>query len=425
MSVSILRRLFGQRAPSAASLPSRASIRLSFDCLESRLAPATIRVGPADSVQAAVNRAYAGDTIEVLGKHQEQIVIANEPGHSRNNLTIVGIYDRGIIMAPPSMTKTNAVVEVRGAQGVSIKCLTISGPNTGSGDTFYGILVQAGGSAKISHNYITSIADRPLSGAQRGVAIQIGSTLPGTSTGSATITNNVIDRYQKNGIQVSGTGSNAIIEDNTIVGAGPTKLIAQNGIQISNGATARIEDNCISGNSYTPGPFGATGVLLLNPGAVTVHDNTMTKNDIGVFVFRSTAATVIDDNNISGNLLIGVMLDTTKGARITNNITSRNGSGHAAVDGGIAIFNSTGNRIESNVSEANKGAGIFVDADSSGNTLVGNNLNGNTILDADDDSTGAGTVKTGNTWTNNRGKTSGPKGLLTTATKTNRLFCDD
>jgi len=398
---------------------------LLFECLETRLAPATIRVGPADSVQAAINRAYSGDTIEVVSRHQEQIVIVNETGHSRNNLRIVGVNDRSVIVAPPSMKNASAVAEIRGAKDVSINCLTISGPNTGSADTFYGILVHAGGSAKIANNRITNIADKPLSGVQRGVAIQIGSVVPGVSPGSATITHNTIDRYQKNGIQVSGAGSNATIDDNSIVGAGVTTLIAQNGIQVSNGATAKITDNCISGNSYKPGPFGATGILLINPGAVTIADNTLTRNDVGVFVFRSKAAVVLDHNNASGNVLIGIMLDTASGARVVNNTTSKNGSGAAGSDGGVALFASTGNRIEGNKSESNKGAGIFVDSSSNGNTITGNLLNGNTLFDAQDRSTGAGTVKTGNTWTNNRGKTSGPKGLLLAELKENRGWCDD
>ena len=315
------------------------------------------------------------------------------------------------------MSNASAVVEVRGAKDVSIKCLTISGPNTGSADTFYGILVHAGGSAKIANNRITNIADNPLSGVQRGVAIQIGSVVPGVSAGSATITDNVINRYQKNGIQVSGAGSNATIDDNTIAGAGPTTLIAQNGIQISNGATAKITDNCISGNSYKPGPFGATGILLINPGAVTVEENTLTRNDVGIFVFRSKAAVVLAQLPAAG-------VQPVLQPRVVSNTTSKNGSGSADSDGGVALFASTGNRIEGNTSESNKGAGIYVDSSSSGNTINANQLNGNALFDAQDRSTGSGTVKTGNTWTNNRGKTSGPKGLLLTTTKVNRAGCD-
>jgi parallel beta-helix repeat protein len=410
MSFSIVRRLFGRGMASHRS--ARSSVRLHLEGLEARYAPATIRVGPSASVQAAINRAHSGDTIEVIGKHQEQIVIVNEAGHSRNFLKIVGVNDRSIIVAPPSMTNTNAVVEVRGARSVTISCLTISGPNTGTADTFYGILVHAGGSAKIANNRITSIADRPLSGAQRGVAIQVGSTVPGVSPGSATITDNFIDRYQKNGIRVSGAGSNAYIDDNAILGAGPTTLIAQNGIQISDGATAKITDNCISGNVYKPEPFAATGILLLNPGAVTVEENSLTKNDVGVFVFQSKAAVVIDDNYVVGNQLIGILLDTTSGARVTNNYTGRNGSGHAEVDGGISIFASTGNRIEGNTSDFNKGAGIYVHSDSVGNTFNNNRVRGNTIFDAEDRSTGKGTAGTGNTWRNNVGKRSNVPGIL-------------
>jgi parallel beta-helix repeat protein len=419
MSLSFVRGLFRRRACAPRAAGSTA--QLCVESLEERYAPATIRVGPNDLIQPAINRAQAGDTIEISGKHTEQIVVTNETNHSRNNLKIVGANSHAIIAAPAKMTGGSAVVEIRGAKDVTIKCLTVAGPNLNSADPFYGILVDAGGSAKIMNNHITGIADKPLSGLQRGVGIQVGLAVPNISKGTATITCNVIDHYQKNGIQVSGAGSNACIQHNAIVGIGPTSLIAQNGVQVNDGATARIEDNCITGNSYKPEPFAATAVLLLSPGAVTVHDNSLTKNDIGVFVVQSKADVVIDDNYVASNYLIGIMLDTSSGVRVAENTLLKNGTGHAGVDGGISLFNAKGNRIENNVSQSNKGAGIYVESDSTGNTFSNNQLSGNTILDAEEHSTGNGTLKTGNTWTNNFGTKSNPKGLLKAA-KSNR--CD-
>ncbi len=410
MPISVLRALFG--STSAGRSAPRRSIRLHLEDLETRYAPATIRVGPLDLIQPAINSAKAGDTVEISGKHREQIVITNETGHSRNNLKIVGTSSYSMIIAPTTMSKTNAIVEIRGATGVTIKCLTISGPDVGGPDSFYGILIQDGGNARIMNDHITTIADRPLSGSQRGVAIQVGSPNPGGSTGTANISDNVIDHYQKNGIQVTGNGSSARIVDNTIVGVGPTDLIAQNGIQISFGATAQICDNCIAGNVYKPDPFAGSGILLLSPGAVTIEDNSITKNDIGVFVFHSSADVLITQNYIANNQIIGIDLDTTKNARVTHNVTRRNGGGNPGVDGGIALFASTANRIEYNVSDFNKGSGIYVNADSTGNTFNRNEVKYNTIFDAEDRTSGNGTAKTANTWTNNFGRTSSPKGLL-------------
>ncbi len=64
--------------------------------------------------------------------------------------------------------------------------------------------------------------------------------MPTSDPGTATLNNDVVSSYQKNGITVDGTGSSAAIGNVTVTGAGETTAIAQNGIQISDGATARI-----------------------------------------------------------------------------------------------------------------------------------------------------------------------------------------
>lgn len=70
------------------------------------------------------------------------------------------------------------------------------------------------------------------------------------TTGSATITDNEIVGYQKGGIVVDNTGSTATITGNRVTGAGPTKIIGRNGIQVSRGATATITDNEVRNNFY-------------------------------------------------------------------------------------------------------------------------------------------------------------------------------
>jgi L-aminopeptidase/D-esterase-like protein len=49
-----------------------------------------------------------------------------------------------------------------------------------------------------------------------------------------------------------GSGAALIVQDNTVTGFGPVDYIAQNGIQISFGATAKVAGNVVTGNDYTP-----------------------------------------------------------------------------------------------------------------------------------------------------------------------------
>jgi parallel beta-helix repeat protein len=190
-------------------------------------------------------------------------------------------------------------------------------------------------------------------------------------------------------------------------------MIAQNGIQISRGATADVSHNSISGNVYTPQVVLSTGILLYQAGTVSVDHNTVFNNDIGIYDLGSHDNVVIDYNKITGSTVNGITLVSTRGARIEYNTTNSNGSSSSAfLGGGIALFLSTNNVVDHNTSKNNTGDGIFVDSGSTGNTFSQNQLRGNTRFDAEDQSIGTGTAGTDNTWTKNHGQTSDPSGLV-------------
>jgi parallel beta-helix repeat protein len=381
-----------------------------LEILENRLVPSTLHVGPQEqfhTIQAAVNAAHPKDTIQVdAGTYQEQVTI----GAGKDGIKLRGSDQSAIIQAPAVMVSPNAIVEVSGAQHVTIDGFTITGPagTANSGGDLYGIRIDGGGSATITHNHITAIQDTPFDGVQEGIAIDVGRARDHT-TGTATISHNTIDNYQAGGIIVDNTGSGAEIDHNTILGVGPTTLIAQNGIQISRGATADVSHNDISGNQYTPAPQ-ATGILLFNPGAVTLDHNTLSNNDYGIDSFGATGP-VIDHNQITGSTVNGIILDTTTGAQVNHNTTDNGGAGNSG-DGGIALYNSTNNTVDHNESDNNTGDGIFADPLSTGNEFDHNKLSGNSNFDAEDRSTGSGTAGTGNTWSKNHGTTSSPAGLV-------------
>ena len=156
----------------------------------------------------------------------------------------------------------------------------------------YGIL-NDGGTAYIADSSVSNIGESPFNGVQIGVGIKFADGAQGTIGTSS------VSLYQKNGIEVTGAGSSAMIFDNTVTGLGPIGFIAQNGIQISYGALLypdSVSGNTVTGNIYTQ-TFGAgwvaTGVLLYqptlssdfghaNPVAVIARSNMVAKNQSDV-----------------------------------------------------------------------------------------------------------------------------------------------
>ena len=109
------------------------------------------------------------------------------------------------------------------------------------------------------------------SGCQEGNAIEARNFGPNCETPAervlVTISDNVVDGYQKTGILTNG-GVDALITRNVVVGDGPVNYIAQNGIQVGFGATALVSANVISGNAYTPNSFYACGIIIVEAAGV-------------------------------------------------------------------------------------------------------------------------------------------------------------
>jgi nitrous oxidase accessory protein NosD len=322
------------------------------------------------SIQAAVDAAGPDDTVKVYpGTYREQVTVPA----GKDGLRLLGQDPRKVtIQAPATMSGSMAIVEVD-ADDVTVGGFTIAGPSQGINA---GVLIDNGGSATVLGNHITDIRDDPLSGRQSGFGVVV-------KDGSARIVANLIDQYQKGGIVVNGPGSDAEVGLNVVLGVGPTDVIGQNGIQVSEGATADVHDNYVANNIYTPQTFGSSGIILSNPGPVKVRDNVVVKNDFGVYADH-VAGGVITGNQISKSTYDGIdLLNGTTGTLVANNESGKNG-----LDG------------------------IFVDSTSAGNTVRDNVFKNNRVYDAEDQSHGAGTSGTANTYVNNKGKTSNPPGLV-------------
>lgn len=336
---------------------------------------------------------------------------------------------QAVIQAPALMTSPKAIVRDAGSQDVKIRQFTIQGPGGFGCDSLeYGVRVDSGGSATIEKNHITHIRDNPFSGCQNGNAVQLGRAAEST-TGSGTVKDNQIDDYQKTGIIVSNTGSDADVENNTIQGVGPTATIAQNGIQISGGATASVENNDVSGNVYTPASVVSTGILLFAPGDTTVENNTVHANDVNIYDFLSTSDVRIKNNETFGGTFDGIDVVSSSGATVENNTAHDNlfdgiylndtGTGNTLKDNelrsngedGINLDDADNNTLNDNKTNGNSRDGVHAAISSTGNTIQNNDAKSNTQFDCRDMSTGGGTAGTANFWLKDKGQTSSPPGI--------------
>lgn len=302
------------------------------------------------SIEAAVQSAGPNDTVQVCAGTYQETVTVDKPGLKLYSTP----RQAAVIKAPPVIpTATGAIVDIT-APGVNLERFTITGPGGGPCNSLrYGVFVGGGGSAQITDNRITEIRDNPFGGCQNGVGVRVGSQFL-QQVGHATVFGNFIDRYQKGGVVVDGPNSTATVQQNRVVGAGPTGTIAQNGIQISRSADADVLQNIVEDNSFSGPPIASsTGILLYQVAGrgVDVQNNEATRNDDNLGAYETTG-TVIEQNDFWKSSLYD---------------------------------------------------GIYMNDDTSGNLLRVNYLRNNTLFDCED----AGS----NTWQNNDGVTQNRPGL--------------
>jgi hypothetical protein len=316
------------------------------------------------SVQAAVDAASNGQTVYLCGANTYvgPVVIANK------HLNLTG--DSGATIAAPatytplppaqmpakfttdSLAAPDVVLFIWGSNAnVSVTHLTLTGAlptYNGCGNEEYGALVLEGAHATFDQDRVLNIHDSnsALYGCQYGVAIEVGSWFWPTAsfstflverfTGHADVTNTLVLGYQKNGITYDGTGATGDVHNNTVTGSGRDTLfgpiIAQNGIQISDGAAVSAARNVVSFNTYTGPAFASSSGIIVFGGCggplvthTDVHDNTLIENDVGIYLVNFNNActappTTRTDNLVNDNDLYNEHI-TNVGSWTFNSVT--------------------------------------------------------------------------------------------------------
>lgn len=252
-------------------------------------------------------------------------------------------------------------------------------------DKVVGILL-ADAAGSISGVNITIAKGTGGSACDEGIAIQ-AYKLPFSRTGvyrKVTIKNSLLNYNQLGAVLAQGN-VNVRVDTNTIKSAGDDPNIAQRAVEINSGAKGYVVSNTIVRFSHVPlNNSPAFGVLLNGAGATLVDKNTLSYNDIGVFINGGSRLSVTN-NTIRSSALDGILVDDSLGVPTTSVTISGNDSSKNTLNGiNLQSLNGllTKNLIKSNITSRNIQSGIV--AEGSSNKLQKNTSTLNSSLDMAD-----------------------------------------
>ena len=270
-----------------------------------------------NSIQAAINEASASDTIKVCsGTYSEQLTITKSVNLRASGTPVVKLPATpvnststcGAALAAAGNTAQDGI-DVCGDITVKASGLAIEAawPSGTCDDDLYGIFVGGTASLSLSNSRILAAGPQPINGCQGGIGIEVGTgrTTP-VETGTVTLTNVLVEGYQKNGINIVGSGSKGTLKKVTVKGAGPTNVIAQNGIEVGENAEATISKSSSSENVYTPQSVVSTGMVVFKESVgPKVSTSTFETDDVGIFYAESGTATL----SVTGSKFVGDTFD--------------------------------------------------------------------------------------------------------------------
>jgi hypothetical protein len=374
------------------------------------------------SIQTAVNSVPAGSTIRICpGTYTEQVLITK-------NLTLTGVAANGltgttavgendpVITSPANGVVANLTDPAGGDPiyyqiavvspvptapiKVNLSNIAIDGSDNqiaGCGMDLVGINYQ-NASGVISHVVTRNQELAPdLFGCQDGLAIFVESGYGTGGSAVVTIENSSVHDYDKNGITADGSGTVATITGNYVVGIGATPLTAQNGIQVSGGASGSVKSNTISDDVYInpsdcsattpPYCYGSSGILVYDSGAtsgspLTISGNTISNTQLAIVAYGDSLGTAdyntVTLNKITGTLAAGVFLDdgidlcSNHNTVTSNTVFNSSGSGVHIDSTCTESSGPSGNITSVMTNTINEACAGVLQGNGTGNTLSGN-----------------------------------------------------
>ncbi len=364
-----------------------AAVLIAATAVPASLHASTLYVGSCGgpnkpTIQAAVNASAEGGTVLVCpGIYPEQVTITKD-------LTVqglvVGTAGQVVITSPASGVVVNsydlynyptapvaAQVLVKNAHQVVLNNITVDGNNNGIGTCatdIRGIYYQnASGTIEnvTTRNQVAGYPSYALDGCQTGQGIFVQSGY-GTSSNPecVTIVNNSVRNFAKNGITVDGSPLTFLLQHNYIVGQGPTTGAAQNGVQISDGATGAVLNNTTLDEIWAPDTSSdtgdaASGILIYSSANVEIGFNTVGSTQFGIVTVSDPTYkspqdptggadhTNIHDNRVLGTRIFdGIDLCSNSNTVVNNTVFS-------SVEAGIHLDSTCGGTGKNNIVASN------------------------------------------------------------------------
>jgi hypothetical protein len=292
-----------------------------------------------NTIQSAINAAPAGATIKVCaGNYTEQLQITS-------SVTIDGLGNVQVTLPSTPANSTTACdtakgtaqyqpdqdgIAICGAATVTLDNVVVDAawPSSTCDDSLYGILVGGGATLRFDDSAVIAAGAYPLNGCQGGIGLQVGmSWTKPVEVGHLSMSDSWVSGYQKNGVTIDGYHSTATITYTTVSATGPTQQIAQNGIQVSDGAVADISYSTVTGNecSDNAAPCGSNGLndtqsagilfYAAVKGSVVSH-SVISDNDMGVYYSANPASgtvkrpqVTLTGDQFTDNRYEGILLD--------------------------------------------------------------------------------------------------------------------
>jgi len=324
-------------------------------------------VGAYGSIQDAVDDAKKNDTIVVCqGVYYENVHI------STDGLKLQGQYKNGEVLKPLGYAPG---IHIEGAKNVQVTKLVIQGGGSvpslkarkatakaRASAVYYdavGILVNGGArNARLSFNRVLDTFNSCCIGLAKARASDVDSVLSG----------GIVFGGDGDADPVTGPGS-GIAHDNEVTGYDGAGIVA-----FGAGSVVNLTRNRVTATGGLRGD--SMGILAFGAAKVTALANNVANNDAGFYIGDVAPGSQFN-SNVATNNWFGYYLESV-GASL---------KGNAAVDGGY---------------------GFFASGFASGNTLKANKAHEAQEYDCIDQTVGAKTAGTANTWIANKGAAASP-----------------
>ncbi|GAB4158742.1 MAG: hypothetical protein Fur0037_26180 [Planctomycetota bacterium] len=250
--------------------------------------------------------AASGDVIRLtagtFGDEQGNVVLGDKDvalvGDGRDSTILVSHSTQDITLpsgfpTSPTNEAHRPALALRGTARVDIRSLTLDCafhlPSTARA---YCLWAAGGVDATASDVEFRNARSNPLNGSQRPLGVYVRGDNPSDIT-RVTLRNCLVHEFGKGGI-VAVFDADLVVEDSVIdgtphVGLG---LPAQNGIQISYGATGAVRRTTLTDLWYDPSAWVASGILFYDAGSLLeIEDCSLGNCQASFYIYASTPTT--------------------------------------------------------------------------------------------------------------------------------------